>query len=212
MKKYLTLFLSFLIIWQCAFVANAVIYDSDSRYTVDLPDEYRQVSANKFATDDNSEFSVNFEDNKEEQFCVADMSDKDIEEYIETMEAESKAVLEEYDVDGSLDIISAEKIKHPNGRYALVIIVETKYTVDGTTTVNYQKLYGFSGVENKITFTYTVDDKERLNEADEVFNSIVVNEKAVESKLDKLKTVGFYAGVVLVLLVVVVLFVKRRSK
>lgn len=212
MKKYLTVFLSLLIVIQCVVFANAALYNNDSRYTVELPEEFQQVGENKFVADDASEFSVTFEDNKEEQFCVADMSDKDVEEYINTMESESKALLKEYGVDGSLNIISAEKIKHPNGKYALALIVESKYTVEGKTTVKYQKIQGFSCVENKITFTYTVDDKEKLNEGDAVFDSVVVNEKQVESKLDKIKTAGLYAGIIVIMSAVVIIFVKRRSK
>ncbi len=143
---------------NCAVFTNAALYNNDSRYTIDLPEDFSQIGENKFRADDNSEFSVTFEDNKEEQFCVADMSDKDIDEYIATMETESKALLKEVGVEGSIKIISAEKIKHTNGRYALVILLETKYAVDGETTVSYQKIYGFSCVENKIIFTYTVDD------------------------------------------------------
>ncbi len=212
MKKFLVVFFSILLVLQCVIISGAAIYDGDTRYTIDLPEKFRQAGDNKFSADDKSEFSVTFEDNKEEQFSVADMSDKDIEEYIKTMEAESKSVLEEFGVDGSINLISAEKIKHPNGQYALVITLETKYTVAGKTTVNYQKLYGFSCVDNKITFTYTVDSKEELNGIDEAFDSIIVNQQEVESKLDKIMTVAFYTAIVLVMILVVILFVKRRSK
>ena len=212
MKKYLIVLLSLIIVFQCIVVSCAGLYDGDSRYTIDLPEKFSQIGENRFRADDNSEFSVTFEDNKEKQFCVADMSDKDIDEYIATMETESKALLKEVGVDGSIKIISAEKIKHTNGRYALVILLETKYTVEGKTTVKYQKIYGFSCVENKMSFTYTVDDKEKLNDFDESFDSIVVNEKKVESKLDKLTTVATYVGIIIVVLVLVIWFVKRRSR
>lgn len=212
MKRLLILFLSLLIIFQTVVFVSAGLYDADSRYTIDLPEKFRQTGDNKFRADDNSEFSVTFKDNKEEQFSIANMNDKDIEEYIKTMEAESKVLFEEVGIDGSIKFISAEKIKHPNGQYALVITLETKYTAKGKTTVNYQKLYGFSCVDNTITFTYTVDSKEELNGIDEAFDSIVVNEQEVESKLDKITTVAFYAGIVVVMILVVILFVKRRSK
>ena len=63
-----------------------------------------------------------------------------------------------------------------------------------------------------MSFTYTVDDKEKLNDFDESFDSIVVNEKKVESKLDKLTTVATYVGIIIVVLVLVIWFVKRRSR
>lgn len=212
MKKLFVLFLSLLMVLQTVIFVSAGFYDGDSRYTISLPENFRQVGENRFRADDNSEFSVTFEDNKEQQFCVADMSDKDIDEYIKTMETESKALLKEVGVDGSIKIISAEKIKHSNGQYALVVSLETTYTVEGKTTVKYQKIYGFSCVENKMSFTYTVDDKKDLNGFDEAFDTIVVNEKKVESILDKLTTVAIYAGIFVVLLLVVIVFVKRRSK
>ena len=177
MKKFLVLFFSLVLVLQVTVFVSAGLYDADSRYTIDLPENFNQVGENQFRADDNSAFSVTFEDNTEEQFCVADMSDKDIEEYIKTMESETKAVLEDVGVDGSIKIISVEKIKHVNGHYALVITLETKYTVEGEATVSYRKIYGFSGVENKISFTYTVDDIEEINDFDKTFDTIVVIEK-----------------------------------
>ncbi len=212
MKKIAIIFLSLLIIIQCTVVSGAVVYDADSRYTIDLPENFRQTGANKFMADDESEFSVTFEDNKEEQFSVADMFEKDIVEYVKTMEENAAAVLAEYGVDGSINILSAEKIKHSNGQYALVLTIKSTYTIDGKVTVNYQKLYGFSCVDNKITFTYTVHNKDDLNGVDDAFDSIVIKEKEVESNMDKIKTVVFYVGIFIVLTVAVVLFVKRRTK
>ncbi len=198
--------------FQCVVVSGAVLYDGDSRYTIDLPEDFRQTGDNKFISTDESELSVTFEDNKEEQFSVADMSDKDIEEYVKEMEKNAKDVLKEYAVDGSVKILSAEKIKHTNGQYALVMTLESSYTVEEKTTVNYQKVYGFSCVENKITFTYSVDNKDDLNNFDGAFDSVVIKEKEVESKADKIKTAIFYVGVIIATAVVVIIFVKRRSK
>ena len=212
MKKLVIVFLSLLVAFQCVVVSGAALYEGDSRYTIDLPEGFSQMGDNNFTADDESGFSVTFEDNVEEQFSVADMSEKDIEEYVKEMEENAKAVLKEYEVDGSVKILSAEKIKHVNGQYAIVMTVETSYTVDGKTTVNYQKVYGFSCVENKITFTYTVDKKNKLSNFDDAFDSIVIKEKEVESKLDKIKTAAFYVGLIIATAVVVIIFVKRRSK
>ena len=197
---------------QCVVVSGAVVYNVDSRYTVDLPEGFRQVGENEFVADDESEFSVSFEDNTEEQLCIADMSDKDINTYIEDMKATGNAAFEEYAVNGSVEILSAEKIKHSNGQYALDIRLQSQYTSDGETIVRYHKILGFSCVENKITFVYTVADEDDLNNLDGAFDSIVINEKKVESKLDKITTVAFYAGIFVVMVLVVILFVKRRIK
>lgn len=212
MKKFLVVFLSVLVVFQGIVMSGAALYDSDERYTIDLPEKFRQAGDNKFRADDSSEFSVTFSDNKEEQLSIRDMGDKAVKEYVDTMETEGNKLLKETGVDGSLKILSAEKIKHSNGQYALVMTVETRYAVEGKTTVKYQKLYGFSCVDNKITFTYTAANKDDLNSVDNAFNSIVINEQEAESNVDKITTAAFYIGIVAVTILVVIVFVKRRSK
>ncbi len=212
MKKLIVVFFSLLLAFQCVVVSGAVLYDGDSRYTIDLPEGFSRTDDNKFTADDNSSLAVTFEDNKADKLSVADMSRKDVGEYVELMEEKANSVLKEYGVDGSIKILSAEKIKHSNGQYALVLTIESAYTVDGKASVNYQKLYSFSCVDNKITFTYTVDNKDDLNGFDDAFDSIVLNEKEAESNTDKIKTAVFYAGVIIATAAVVFVFVKRRSK
>jgi hypothetical protein len=78
MKKLVIVFLSLLVAFQCVVVSGAALYEGDSRYTIDLPEGFSQMGDNNFTADDESGFSVTFEDNVEEQFSVADMSEKDI--------------------------------------------------------------------------------------------------------------------------------------
>lgn len=212
MKKFVLVFLSLLIILQCIVISGAVVYDGDSRYTIDIPENFQRVGENKFLSDDNSNLYVSFADNTQEQFCVADMSDKDIKEYSDKIVTESKALLLSFGIDADISVVSAEKVKDDNGTYFFTMVLETSYVKDGKTQTDYQKIYEFSGVENKISFTYTTDKKEQMNDMNGAFDSLVIKEKQVESKLDKIKTAGFYAGVVVVILLVVIVFVKRRSK
>lgn len=212
MKKFVLVFLSLLIILQCIVISGAVVYDGDSRYTIDIPENFQHVGENKFLSDDNSNLYVSFADNTQEQFCVADMSDKDIKEYSDKIVTESKALLLSFGIDADISVVSAEKVKDDNGTYFFIMVLETSYVKDGKTQTDYQKIYEFSGVENKISFTYTTDKKEQMNDMNGAFDSLVIKEKQVESKLDKIKTAGFYAGVVVVILLVVIVFVKRRSK
>ena len=212
MKKFVLVFLSLLIILQCIVISGAVVYDGDSRYTIDIPENFQRVGENKFLSDDNSNLYVSFADNTQEQFCVADMSDKDIKEYSDKIVTESKALLLSFGIDADISVVSAEKVKDDNGTYFFIMVLETSYVKDGKTQTDYQKIYEFSGVENKISFTYTTDKKEQMNDMNGAFDSLVIKEKQVESKLDKIKTAGFYAGVVVVILLVVIVFVKRRSK
>lgn len=212
MKKYLIVLLSLIIVLQSVILADAAVYNKDSRYTIDLPDKFQSAGDNKFSADDKSNFYISFDDNSEEKFCVADMSDKDIREYTAKLVAEGEAAFANLGMDAEMKIVSAEKIKHPNGMYAFFMILETACTDAGKTKTNYQKIYAFSGVENIITFTYTADKKEQLNDADTAFDSIVINEGQAESRFDKIKTAVFYVVIILVILLAVILFVKKRSK
>ena len=58
MKKYLTVLLSLIMALQCVIFVNAVVYDKDSRYTIDLPEKFQSVGENKFLADDKSNFYV----------------------------------------------------------------------------------------------------------------------------------------------------------
>ena len=209
MKKYLTLILSLLIILQCVVFANAVTYDVDSRYTFDLPENYRMVEENKFmATDDNSNFFVSVDANTNSEFCVGDMNDAEVKALANDM----AEVLSSVGVGMNIKAISSERITHQNGNEAIVIVLEQTSSDAADTTANYEKIYMFSSEENVITFTYTTDNKDNLDKLDGTFDSIVINEKEAESTVDKIKTVAFYVGVFAVLLAVVIIFVKRHSK
>ena len=209
MKKYLTLILSLLIILQCVVFANAVTYDVDSRYTFDLPENYRMVEENKFmATDDNSNFFVSVDANTNSEFCVGDMNDAEVKALANDM----AEVLSSVGVGMNIKAISSERITHQNGNEAIVIVLEQTSSDAADTTANYEKIYMFSSEENVITFTYTTDKKDDLDKLDGTFDSIVINEKEAESTVDKIKTVAFYVGVFAVLLAVVIIFVKRHSK
>ena len=209
MKKYLTLILSLLIVLQCVVFANAVTYDVDSRYTFDLPENYRMVEENKFmATDDNSNFFVSVDANTNSEFCVGDMNDAEVKALANDM----AEVLSSVGVGMNIKAISSERITHQNGNEAIVIVLEQTSSDAADTTANYEKIYMFSSEENVITFTYTTDKKDDLDKLDGTFDSIVINEKEAESTVDKIKTVAFYVGVFAVLLAVVIIFVKRHSK
>lgn len=212
MKKFLILFLSAVILFQITIFAGADVYNKDSRYEIDIPDNFTEVGENSFVTEDNSDFYVTFTDNKEEKVCVADMSDKDVKEYVDAILSEGKKVLESQKVDASIKLISAEKIKHNKGIYALVIVLETSFMQDGAEVVSYKKLRVFSGEEHLITFNYSTDEKEKLDNADDVFASIVIHEEQIESKLDKLKSAGIVAVISILMIIGIVWFVKRRSK
>ncbi len=208
MKKYLTILLSVIIILQCNVLAGAIVHNDDPRYTVDLPEEFQEVQDNKFISSDKSNFLVSFSDNTQEKLCVEDMSDKDVKKFAEDM----AVALNSVGADMNIKVVSAEKIKHNNGKKALVIVFEKTSTSDVEKNTHYQKTYMFSGEENIVTFAYTTRDKAQLNAIDSAFDSIVVNEPEIESKMDKLTSVAIGAVVVIVGIIGVVLFVKRRNR
>lgn len=207
MKRFLTLILSIVIALQCTVFASAVTYEVNSRYTFDLSDDYYMAEENKFISKaDASNFLVSFEPAADSELCVGDMSDKEIKGFADEM----AQALNSVGAGMNIRVLSADKVKHPNGKNALSIILEQSPVGDGT--AKYQKVYIFTCVENTITFSYTTTEKDALSKLDATFDSIEIDEKEAGGAADKIKTAVFYAGIFIVLTVVVVLFVKRRTK
>lgn len=208
MRKFLIVLLSVVMILQCSIMAGAVVHSDDPRYTVDLPEGFSEVEDNKFIWSDKSNFSVSFEDNTEEKFCVEDMNEKEVKSFVEEMTGALSGVV----ADVEIKVVSAEKIKHNNGKNALVIVLEQTYTNNKDKSATYQKLYMFSGEENIVTFAYTAKNKAQLDSFESAFASIVINESEIESNTDKLTSVALGVALVVVGIVGVAVFVKRRSR
>lgn len=211
MKKSLIIILSIIFILQTAPFVSAYTFDSDPLYSIELPEEFERVSESSFTTDDGRTFTVNYTDNTEEKFCIANLNKTETEEYADRIATESKSAFDSLGMDGSMEVISAEKIKHQNGKTAFVAVFKTVVNRENKQTVRYQKLYEFTGENNKFSFSYTAG-KQEINDFDDAFNTIVINEPQIESVADKVTTAAIYGGVILVVFAGIIRFIRPSVK
>lgn len=198
MKKLFILFLSALLCLQTGLCVWAVNYEREL-YSVQLPDDYDWVQEESYISDNGSTFSVTCSDNTEEKLCIADMSEKDIAEYTGEIERLSSEAMAAFGREGKIEIVSSEKVEHPNGKTALVTVCRTGAKSGDGTTVRLQKIYEFTGVNNKFTFTYTAVEEELIDDLDDAFASIVVNEAEIDSRWDKVGSAALFGGMIILI-------------
>ncbi len=207
MKKFFALFFV-LILFVTAVPCGATYNFNGERYSIELPDDYDLAGEDKFISDKGDAFSVSYEENTDD-FCVADLSEEEMKSYVEKLASEGTEAFKMLEMDGKMEVVSYKKIENINGKTALEIVLKTSAKKEEGETVRLQKIYLFSGEENKYTFTYTAKDEKDINALDEALNTIVINEKQIESKKDNLVTLGMCAVVVLLILVGVIKFIIR---
>lgn len=197
MKKILSIVFSvcFAVLLNVSAFAN--LYEYKDLYSVDIPENFQQTEDGKFISDDNSTFIVSYEDNAELKYCVADLSEKKLKEAAEFMASEASNAFKAIGEEGKMELVSVEKIKHPNGMYAAVAVYKTSAIMNGEEKSHLQKVYEFGGANNKYTFVYTPYDDGKIDALDETFDSIIINEAELPGVVDKL---GY--GVVLVVIVI----------
>lgn len=208
MKKFYTLFLAFFLIVSVVPCEASYLFEENPLYTIELPDDYDLVGEDKFISNSGDTFSVSYEKNNDE-FCIADLKEDDMKEYAENLASEGTLAFKSLGMDGKMEVISYKKIENINGKTALEIVLKTSAKKEAGETVRLQKIYEFTCEENKYTFTYTATEENNINAFDEALNTIIINEKQIESKKDNLVTVGMCAGVVALILVGVIKFVIR---
>ena len=218
MKKAVSLIFTFLMLFSFVLSVNAKEFNGADLFTIDLPEEFQQNEASSsdfsFENADGDTLSVTYNDNtqKENIFSPVDMSKKEIEEYTAMLSEESKIVMKDYADDFELKFLSGEKIKHKNGKTAIVCQTKTTITKDKRTAVYYQTLYEFGGVDYKYTFTYTTDDEKNKNSFNEVFDSINIFEVETKSNFDKLAEYALFAALGLLLLIGIIRFIRTPEK
>ena len=210
MKKIIVLMFAMLFVLQIMPFASAYTYDTNPLYVIEMPEEFKCVKEDCFVStgEDDKTFSVTMTPNNEEKFCIADMNDKQVQEYAQNIATQGGEAYKSLGMDGSMEVVSAEKIKHPSGKTALVIVFKTVVKTEGKDKVKYQKICEFSGVDNKFTFTYT-SKKSQIKDMDESFLSIAVNEPQIESRMDKLISAALFGGLILVVLFGIFKFIRR---
>lgn len=208
MKKLLVLLSVLVFVLQTMPFAGAYTYDSNPLYTIEMPEDFICVEPDCFVGDDDKTFSVAMTPNTQDKICIADMNDKEVKEYAQTIATQGGQAYETLGMDGSMTVVSAEKTKHPNGKTAFIAVFKTVVKTGGKTKEKYQKICEFTGVENKFTFTYTSKENQ-IKDMDEAFLSIAVNETQIESKADRLTSAALYGGLILVVLLGILRFIKR---
>lgn len=218
MKKAVSLIFILIMLFSFAISASAEVFNGADLFTVDLPEGFEQMGANisdfNFTNEDGDTFTVSYNDNTSEDyiFCPANMSKKDIEDYTNALSTESANVMKDYADSFDLKFLYAEKIKHPNGKKALVCQTKTTITQNKKDNIYYQTLYEFGGVDYKYTFTYTTTDEDKKDNFNEVFKSIDIFEAETESNLDKLAGYAVAGGLALLLVMGIIRFIRTPEK
>ncbi len=218
MKKAASLILAIFIFCSLALTVNAEVFNGDDLFTVDLPEGFEQSATSTsdfyFTNEKDDTFTISYSDNTQKGgiFSPADMSKKEIEEYTSSLSEEAETVMKDYSDSFELRFLAGEKVKHKNGKTALVCKTKTTITKNKKTAVYYQTMYEFGGKDYKYTFTYTTSDKGEKDSFDSVFESINISEKETETNLDRIKGLALALGVVLLILIGIVRFIRTPEK
>lgn len=218
MKKAIGLIFSLFLTLSLAISAGAEEFNGADLFTIDLPDGYEQVgtatSDYSFKKENGDSVSIEYVDNTAEEniFSPADMSKKEIDAYTSSLVAEAKELMEEYVDSFDMEFVSAEKIKHPNGKTALVCKMKTYITSGKEEFIYYQTMYEFGGVDYKYSFTYTTQLEKRADRFTENFETINIFEAETQTGIDKLTSLAG-AGVLLLLVFAgIVRFIRTPEK
>ena len=212
MKKFSALLLALIFIIQLPATVGAYFYEgSGSAYTMELPEDYREVSTNSFMANDNSTLNVNITEN-EEDYCIADNSEKKLSEIAK---AEAKVIGETFKAmgkAGGTDVVSVSKIKHQSGKTALVILYNTYMVKDGEKVSHLQKAYTFSCEDNVYSFVYTPHNDKDIDKFDSSFDSINIPEPEIKSIVSKIKEACIVAVFFLLIILGIVRFLRTPAK
>lgn len=212
MKRSFTIILSLVLLFQSMIGVTAYTFDDNPLYTIEVPEGFYQVGEDKFSSSKGETFSVYLTDNTEEKLCFADLNDTEISEYAEEIATNGATALKELGLNGSVEVVSVEKMKHSNGKTALVMVFKASVNNDGEVSIRYQKMYEFTCVDNKYSFTYNPENENQINSFDDAFNSIVINEEQIQSVGDKITTAALYGGVIILIALGIVRFIKPVKK
>ncbi len=211
MKKILSFFICAVLISCVVVPAKAVEYSYDGLYSIDLPEEYTEIEAHKFTGQDDSAFSVTVDENDEKK-SYADMSEKEVLEYGKALEEDGTQAFKLLEKDGKMELVSAEKVKHPDGKTAIVTVIRTSVTENGKTASHLQKMYEFSCNENVYRFIYTADKDEDVDNLNDAFNSIKIEEAEIKSTTDKIVDILALCGLLLLLFIGIFKFIRGRKR
>ncbi len=196
MKRFLCLLLALFMVASMIVVAGAGKVEKE-QYTIELPDGFVETDESRFVGTNKENLLVKIEENTDDTICVADMSQRDVEDYVNNVAELSKSAFELVDRQGSMEVLSAGVEKHVNGREVLVATYKTTAVSEAKTTVLYQRVYDFSCVNNKYSFVFTAQTEKELDDFKPAFDSIAINEaenKGFKGDIGAYITVGIVFG------------------
>ncbi len=218
MKKAISIFLTMLIFCSLVLTVNAEEFNGADLFTVEIPDDFEQTGTNvtdfTFTNENGDTFAINYSDNTQEDdiFSPADMGEKEIKEYTDSISEEVKVVMKDFAEDFNVEFLSGERVKHKSGKTALVCQTKTTIIKNKKENVYYQTMCEFGGVDYKYSFTYTTDDENKKDRFNEVFETIDIFEAETESNLDKFTGLIPVAVIVLLLVIGIVKFIRTPEK
>ncbi len=165
--------------------AAAYTFNGHDKYTIELPEKYIQSGVDSFIAD-NANFNVSIEEKEEKNYCIENLSN---EKLLKQAKEEAEKASEAFTAlgkKGGTEVVSCEKIKHPDGKTACVTVYKTSMEKSGKTVSHLQKTYEFSCKTNNYSFVYTPSNDKDIDAFDEAFNSIKIIEPDAKSTVDKL--------------------------
>ncbi len=211
MKKLLCLLLTLVVLALSMVMVSAAKIEKE-QYTIELPDDFVETEESKFVGTNKENLLVKIEGNTEDTICVANMSQKDVEDYVNNMAELSKSAFQLVDRQGSMEVLGAGVEKHSNGREVLVATYKTTAVSENKTTVLYQRVYDFSCVNNKYSFVFTAHTEKELDEFQSAFDSITITEaedKGFKGDIGAYITVAVIFGL---LILGIVRFIRKPVK
>lgn len=222
MKKISTVLLSFVLcVALLLSVSAGYTFDKDERFSIELDDKFvfsqEQSTENIYFFNDTSVEGESVNIN-----CVANTSGDSFLDFDEERLESSKkqfsdeiiSTYEDAGIDAEIDFYELKTQLMSNGFTALVGKSKT-VLVNGNQTIElYQKLYQYAGEDTVFTVTYTVYDKEKLDDLDTTVDKMVINEE--EAVSDTIRDIVFpiiiFVAVFITSIVIGIVNKKKKEK
>ncbi len=212
MKKLTLISIVICLFISLSITAFAYSYSVENSYSIEMPDDFSQVGEGRFISKDNSSFGITVREKKDKNYCIENMSDKKLLEQAKKEAESGKDGFASLGKKGGIEVVSCQKVKHPNGKTASVTVYKTFMEKDGKEVSHLQKLYLFSCIENDYTFVYTPYDDKNIDSLDSSFDSIVIEEADAKSTVDKLLEMIPLGIIILLFLLGIFKFIRGRKK
>lgn len=222
MKKISTVLLSFVLcVALLLSVSAGYTFDKDERFSIELDDKFvfsqEQSTENIYFFNDTSVEGESVNIN-----CVANTSGDSFLDFDEERLESSKkqfsdeiiSTYEDAGIDAEIDFYELKTQLMSNGFTALVGKSKT-VLVNGNQTIElYQKLYQYAGEDTVFTVTYTVYDKEKLDDLDTTVDKMVINEE--EAVSDTIRDIVFpiiiFVAIFITSIVIGIVNKKKKEK